>query len=74
MRSPKDKYSANITFDKYVNGIGQSITLSGNTIDDLKSLVVLSSQGIPAYVEIKENKDIYPKFRWIDVESYKING
>lgn len=74
MRSPKDKYIATITFDKYINGIGQSLTISESTIEDLDSLIVSCSQGIPANVVIKENKDVYPCFKWEDVGTFRING
>lgn len=70
MKSPRDKFSASITFDKYVEGIGQTATVTGNSIEDVEHLT--SSYKQRAHVIIRENKVEYPQFDWVTVKEYNI--
>lgn len=71
MRSPKDKYSATITFSKYVEGIGQSVTVTGNSIQEINDLA-LSYKKFGAYIVVRENKSEYPKFNWEVIKEYEL--
>lgn len=69
IRSPKHKYMANITFAEYVQGIGQAVSVTGNSIQDVKNLVLEYKRFNP-HVVIRENKAEYPKFDWVVIEEY----
>jgi hypothetical protein len=69
LSSPKHTYMANITFAKYVEGIGQAVTVTGNSIQDVKNLVFEYKRFNP-HVVIRENKAEYPKFDWVVIEEY----
>lgn len=70
MRSPKDKFSASITFNKYVEGIGQSATVSGNTMEEVEHLAASYKQ--QGRVVIRENKAEYPRFDWVTIKEYNL--
>ena len=69
LRSPKHKYCATITFDKFIDGIGQSVTMSNNDLRVLKSMI--TEFKFSGYVELRENKEEYPKFEWVKIDCYK---
>lgn len=69
LSSPKHTYMANITFAEYVQGIGQAVTVTGNSIQDVKNLVFEYKRFNP-HVVIRENKAEYPKFDWVVIEEY----
>lgn len=71
LRSPKHKYMAGITFAMYVEGIGQAVSVTGNSIQDVKNLALEYKQFNP-HIVIRENKAEYPKFDWVIVEEYNI--
>lgn len=76
LRSPKAKFSLAINFNRPIEGIGSSLTYTGNSVEALKSLSkkVLSSAGAEkAQCQICENKATYPAFDWVSVESYEIS-
>lgn len=60
---------ANITFAEYVQGIGQAVSVTGNSIQDVKNLVLEYKRFNP-HVVIRENKAEYPKFDWVVIEEY----
>ena len=69
--SPKHKYMAGITFAMYVEGIGQAVTVTGNSIQDVK-ILALEYKRFNPHVVIRENRAQYPKFDWVIVEEYNI--
>lgn len=69
--SPKHTYMAGITFAMYVEGIGQAVSVTGNSIQDVKNLALEYKQFNP-HIVIRENKAEYPKFDWVIVEEYNI--
>lgn len=70
-RSPKNKYIACVTFKTYVEGIGQSVTFGGQSIEEVKAMANDYKKFCP-HVIVKENLSDYPKFNWIVVEEYNI--
>lgn len=74
LRSPKHKYCATITFDKYINGVGQSIIRSSDDLEALKSIMAQLREDykVSGYVEIRENRAEYPKFDWFKIDWYKL--
>ena len=73
LRSPKHKFLAQICFDTPLEGVGSTITLTSDNLEELKHLSVLTAQGCPAHVTIKENKAVYPSFEWSLVDGYNLN-
>ncbi|MCE9046935.1 hypothetical protein K0G17_19645 [Bacteroides fragilis] len=71
LRSPKHKYSCTATFAKCVDGIGQSVTVSGDTIEDVEHLANEYKNYHP-HICICENKAEYPQFDWVEVKEYNI--
>lgn len=71
LRSPKHKFSCCVTFPKYVVGIGQSVTFTGQTIEEVEHLA-MEYQKLKPQVCIKENKSTYPKFDWVEVKTYTL--
>lgn len=72
-RSPKNKFSVQVCFDKPLEGVGSVITMTANTMSDAEHLANLNAQGHPAHVTIKENKKEYPKFDWVVISEYNLN-
>lgn len=70
-RSPKHKFLASITFEKYVEGIGQSVTITADTLREIEGLAK-EYQKFNSHVLIKENKAEYPKFNWVEVKEYNL--
>lgn len=70
-RSPKHKFSASITFEKYVYGIGQTAIATAQTLQEVEYLASQYREFNPN-VLIKENKDEYPKFNWVKVKEYNL--
>lgn len=68
LRSPKHRYSAAITFEQYVKGIGQTVTVTGNTVEEVEALA--KSYKFPMHVTISENKAEYPSFDWVKTKEY----
>lgn len=74
LRSPKAKFSASITLDKYLKGYGQSSTLTDDDLSKLKSMVQneINRLKVSAYVTYRENKKTYPEYEWVVVVNEKI--
>ena len=66
IRSPKHKYLGAITFKNYVEGIGQTVTVTDNTIEDLEHLAE-KYRKYDCHICIKENNKEYPKFEWVTI-------
>ncbi len=76
IRSPKHKFSATATFDRYIDGIGQSMTVTADTLEGVESLIKDECARIKcggAYVQISENTDTYPKFNRVKVNGFNLN-
>lgn len=71
LRSPRHKYSCSITFDKYVEGIGQSVTVTGQSVGEVESIATQYKNYHP-HVCISENVSEYPVFNWVKVKDYYI--
>lgn len=69
MKSPKNKFYGQITFEKPRKEIGSVVSFTSNDIDALKTWL---KRYAPGHVTIKENKATYPSFDWQSVESYQI--
>ncbi len=72
LRNPKHKFSASITFEKHVEGIGQSVTITADTLRELQALAK-EYRKFNSHVLIKENKAEYPKFNWVEVKEYNLS-
>lgn len=70
-RSPKNKYTASITFSVYVEGIGQSVTVGAMSVQEAKDLAKEYGKFSPNVV-IRENKKEYPEFDWVVIEEYNL--
>lgn len=72
--SPKAKFRASITFDKPLKGVGSCISYNGEDLEMLKSYCQreVAKTGCGAYIEIKENRKVYPEFDWVSVYTTKI--
>lgn len=68
LRSPKHKFSATITFDNFIKGIGQTTTVTANSIEEVEALA--KGYNLPMHVSISENKAEYPAFDWVKVKEY----
>lgn len=71
-RSPKHKFSASITFGKHVEGIGQSTTITADTLREIEGLAS-EYRKFNSHILIKENKAEYPKFDWVEVKEYNLS-
>lgn len=73
LRSPKNKFSVQVCFDKPLKDVGSVILMTANTMGDAEHLAKLNAQGYPAHVTVKENKKEYPQFDWVVVSEYNLN-
>lgn len=71
LRSPKHKFSGCVTFKEYVPGIGQTVTVTGNSIEEVEHLTSEYRKN-KCDICIKENKAEYPKFDWVVVKEYTL--
>lgn len=71
MNSPKNKFRAEITFNKLLKGIGSVTSFTANDITQLQSYIKAMNY-TDCHVVIKENKSQYPSFNWVTVQSYDI--
>lgn len=73
MRSPKAKFSAVISFEEAIKEIGQQVTFTADTVEQLKAYALRQAGEHRADVVIKENKKVYPSFEWVEIERYTLN-
>lgn len=71
LHSPKAHYSASVYFDKPVRGLGSVVSLTADSVEQLKSDIARCGYKRAAVV-IRENRKKYPEFEWVKVESYNI--
>lgn len=72
MHSPRNKFRAEIHFDKPLKGIGSVVSFTADSIGQLESYIKAMNYK-KCHVVIQENKLQYPSFNWVVVRSYKIN-
>lgn len=70
--SPKHRYSGTI-YCKDITGSADSFTFTSDNKEVLKHWLKEQAKGRPAHIIIKENKEVYPKFKYVEVENYEIN-
>lgn len=71
IRSPKNRYMIEVSFDKPLSSLGSVISFTSDSIDHLRSLIS-SYTKYAGLVRIFENKKTYPEFDWQIVEQYNI--
>jgi hypothetical protein len=77
-RSPKNKYSAEITTSKSLGNLGNKFILTSMSIDDLKIRIKKEFEEQAKKINAKitivilENKKNYPEFNWVELEKYEI--
>lgn len=71
IHSPKARFSASVNFDKPVKGLGSVVSLTADSIAQLKSDIAHCGYR-KADVTIRENRKTYPEFEWVVVERYRI--
>ena len=74
-RSPKNKYSADISYSKALSGIGSCSSASANDVAELKNFIEFyirqaRQNKSTCTITILENMDQYPKFNWVKIEQY----
>lgn len=70
MRSPKDKFYGEVTFDKPVKNIGSVVSRTGDDLDSLKTILQNEAKRLKCgkyHILIRENKKVYPQFEWVKV-------
>lgn len=72
MRSPKHTFRAEINFPKPIEGVGSVVSYTGDDLELLKARLEAEVKRYKcnAYIVIRENKEIYPKFDWQIIERY----
>lgn len=73
MKSPKDKYRVQITFDEPQDGIGSVVIFTSDSEGYLVYLASRQAAGQPANVRIFENLKTYPEFDWKEIRNYTLN-
>lgn len=72
IHSPKNKFRGTI-YQTSISGSGDCLSLSCNSLEELKSMLEKEANGKAAHIVIKENKKEYPAFDWQEIENYEIN-
>lgn len=72
VHSPKNKFRGTI-YQAGISGSSDSLSLSWNSLAELKVMLEKQANGKAAHIVIKENKKEYPAFDWVEVENYEIN-
>lgn len=72
MRSPKNKFSVEASFDKPLKGLGSVVSLTAPTIEKARYYIERECDRLKtdAYIVIRENKKTYPEFDWVIAEKY----
>lgn len=75
MRSPKAKYRMEINFVKPLEGVGSVMSFNDDSVDALKHRAseMVKMAKCAAHIVILENKEMYPKFDWQQVEIYTLD-
>lgn len=69
LHSPKNKFRIEIHFNKPSKDTGSVISYTANSVEQLKSYAEMYKN---AHVVIKQNLKEFPKFEWVNIESYNI--
>lgn len=72
-KSPKNRYSVEINYDKPLKELGSVVSFTANTIEECRELAAMQAEHYPSMVVIRENKKTYPEFDWVVVEKYNLN-
>lgn len=76
LRSPKNRFSAEINFVKALKELGSSVSFTGNSVEAL--LDICKSQArdakTAATIIIRENKATYPAMDWQELATYKVTA
>lgn len=70
MRSPKDKFYGEVTFEKPVKNIGSVVSHTADAVDSLIALLQDEAERIKCnnyHICIRENKKAYPQFEWVNI-------
>lgn len=75
IHSPKNRYRAEIRYDKAIKEVGSVQSFTCNSLDELlhicgKQVAIAKTK---ATVKVIENVDVYPRFDWKDVAVWKMN-
>lgn len=75
IHSPKNRYRAEIRFNKAVKELGSVVSFTHNNIYELQQLCSkqVAAARVGASVKVIENVDVYPRFDWQDVAVWKMN-
>lgn len=76
LRSPKNKFSAELTYSKPLNGVGSTTTLSANDVAELKARAKFyidqaHRNDATCHVKISKNIKQYPDFDWKVIDQYE---
>ena len=75
IHSPKNRYRAEIRYEKAIKEVGSVQSFTCNSLDELlhicgKQVAIAKTK---ATVKVIENVDVYPRFDWQDVAVWKMN-
>lgn len=75
MRSPKNKYHVEVSFDKPLKDIGSVVSFTTNNINDVDEIIKAYHMHGEKRVNvvIKENKKTYPEFKWEVISAYYLS-
>lgn len=73
IHSPKNKFRGTI-YQAGITGSGDCLSLSSNSLKELKSMLEKEANRKYAHIIISENKKEYPRFDWPEIENYEINN
>lgn len=71
IHSPKNKFRGTI-YQTSITGSSDCLSLSCNSLEELKSMLEKEANGKAAHIVICENKKEYPRFDWVEIENYEI--
>lgn len=71
IHSPKNKFHGTI-YQAGISGSGDCLSLSCNSLEELKVMLEKEANGKPAHIVISENKKEYPRFDWIEIDNYEV--
>ena len=75
IHSPKNRYRAEIRYDKAIKEVGSVQSFTCNSLDELLHIcgTQVAIAKTKATVKVIENVDVYPRFDWQDVAVWKMN-
>ena len=75
IHSPKNRYRAEIRYEKALKDVGSVQSFTSNSLDKLMRMCSnqVAIAKTKATVKVIENVDVYPRFDWQDVAVWKMN-